>query len=111
MKRRRRRTRLTPELLERMEELRRRGLTYAEIAGKLGVAFQTVAGHMRRIGLGNRRTKVTEEVLDEMVRLREEGMTYREIAGRFGLSTMTVCNYLRKRPGPIERLRRRLGLG
>jgi len=93
---------------ERMEELRRRGLTYAKIAGKLGVAFQTVAGHIRRIGLEGRRMKVTE-VLDEMRRLREEGMTYQGIANKFGLSTMTICNYLRKRPGLIERLRRRLG--
>ncbi|GAI10022.1 unnamed protein product, partial [marine sediment metagenome] len=57
--------RITPEIIERMVELRKRGFTYKKIAKELGVSFQAVARHMRVKKLGGRE-KVTEEVLEEM---------------------------------------------
>jgi len=53
--------------------------------------------------------KVTPEIVREMRRLRGEGLSYGKIARRLGLNPMTVYSHLRKRPGPIERLRRGLG--
>lgn len=105
------RTRVTPGLLERMADMRKRGLTYMEIAGKLGVCSETVAKHVRKAGLGGRRRKVTGEVLEEMRRLRKEGLSYGKIADKLGLSYETVLNYLEREGGLLARLRRRLGLG
>jgi len=104
------RTRMTPELLERMADLRKRGLTYMEIAGKLGIALQTVARHMRKTGLGDRRRKVTGEVLERMRELVGAGLPKKEIADRLDLSYNTVLMYLKGEEGLLARLRRRLGL-
>ncbi|GAI15679.1 unnamed protein product, partial [marine sediment metagenome] len=52
LERKRKRARITPEIVERMVELRKRGFTYKKIARELGIAFQTVAKHMRDEGLG-----------------------------------------------------------
>jgi len=46
-KRKRKRTRITPEIIERMVELRKRGSIYGEISKELGIALQTVAKHMQ----------------------------------------------------------------
>jgi len=57
------RRKVTPEVLEEMGRLRREGLTYGEIADKLGLSYITVlkylkrkegllAGLRRRLGLG-----------------------------------------------------------
>ena len=92
-----------------MVELRKQGFTYKKIAKELGIAFQTVAKHMRAEGLGGRRRKVTEEVLEEMRKLREAGLSKRRIADKLGLSYETVLRYLREE-GFIERLKRKMGL-
>jgi len=44
-----------------MIDMRKRGLTYKEIAGELGIALQTVARHMQAKKLGGRRKRVTGE--------------------------------------------------
>jgi len=106
----RKRTRVTPELLGRMADMRKRGLTYKEIAKKLGVSFQTVASRMQREGLGGMRRKVTPEVIERMRELRRDGMSKRRIAGEMGLSYGTVLEHLGEE-GILGRLRRRLGLG
>ena len=92
-----------------MADLRRRGSTYGGIARELGVAFQTVAKHMREEGLGGRRKKVTKEVLEEMRNLREAGASKKEIADKLSLSYAIVFRYLRKK-GFFERLKRKMGL-
>ena len=104
------RTRITPEVLERMAGLRRRGLTYKEITRKLGVAPTTVATHMREEGLGGRRRKVTVEVLERMRSLREAGVPKKEIADELNLSYGTVLMHLRREElGLVGRLKRKLG--
>jgi len=110
LRRKRKRTRVTPEIIGKMAELRRRGLTYKKIAGELGTALQTVAEHVRKAGLGGGRRKVTGEVLEEMRRLRREGLSYRKIADKLGLSYITVLKYLKRDGGLLAGLRRRLGL-
>ena len=108
-KRKRRRTRITPEIIEKMVGLRKRGSTYKKISKELGIAYITVAKHMRAEGLGGRE-KVTEGVLKEMRDLREAGLSKRRIAEKMGLSYMTVSKYLREE-GFFERVKRKLGLG
>ena len=120
LKRKRKRTRITSEILEKMVDLRKRGFIYKEIAEKLGIALQTVAKYMRKEGLGGRGRKVTPEIVEEMKSLREKGMSYNKIADRLGLSVMTVYNHLKKeekveekkeeKVGLIEKLKRKLGL-
>ena len=107
-KRKRRRARITPEIIEKMVGLRKRGFTYKKIAGELGIAFQTVAKHMRGEGLGGRE-KVTPKVLEEMRELREAGLSKKEIADKLGLSYETVLRYLREE-GFFEWVKRKLGL-
>ena len=107
-KRKRRRARITPEIIEKMVGLRKRGFTYKKIARELGVALQTVAKHMRDEGLGGRE-KVTEEVLKEMRALRDAGVPKREIAEKLNLSYGTVFKHLREE-GFIGKLKRKLGL-
>jgi len=122
----RKRTRITSEILEKMVDLRKRGFIYKEIAEKLGIAIQTVAKHIQKEGLGGWRKKVTGEVMERMRELKGEGLSYEKIAGRLGLSVTTVCSHLKKeeKVGPIEekeekveekvgfvgKLKRRLGL-
>ena len=95
-KRKRKRTRITPEILERMVDLRKRGLIYKEIAEKLGIALQTVAIHMHKEGLGGRRRKVTGEVMERMRDLEKEGVSKKEIADKLNLSYGTVLRYLKR---------------
>ena len=118
----RKRTRITSEILKKMVDLRKRGFTYKEIAEKLDISPQTVAKHMQKGGLGGWRRKVTGEVMERMRELKGEGLSYEKIAGRLGLSVTTVCSHLKKeeKVGPIEekegkvgfvgKLKRRLGL-
>ncbi|GAI07829.1 unnamed protein product, partial [marine sediment metagenome] len=108
-KRKRKKARITPEIVGRMVELRKQGFTYKEISRGLGVAFQTVAMHMQAKKMGGRRKKVTEEVLEEMKNLREAGASQKEIADKLNLSHMTVSRYLREE-GFFERVKRKLGL-
>jgi len=110
LKRKFKRTRITPELLERMADLRKRGLTYEEIARKLGIAIITIAKRMREEGLGGRRRKVTGEVLERMRELRWMGVPKKEIADKLNLSYTTVLMYLRREEGLVGRLKRKLGL-
>ncbi len=106
----RKRARITPEIFERMAGLRRRGLTYEEIARKLDVALKTVARHMREEGLGGRRRKVTGEVLKRMRDLRELGVHKKKIADKLNLSYETVLIYLKGEEGFFEKLKRKLSL-
>jgi len=103
------RARITPEIVEKMTGLRKRGLTYEEIAGELGVALPTVARHIRVEGLGGRRKKVTPEVLKEMRSLRDAGLSKKEIAEKLGLSCTTVFRYLGEE-GFFDKIKRKMGL-
>ncbi len=104
----RKRARITPEIIEKMVDLRKRRFTYKKIAKELGVSFQAVARHMRIEGLGGKR-KVTSEVLEEMKELRDAGLPKKRIAEKLGLSYATVFSYLRGN-GFFERLKRKMGL-
>ena len=64
------RRKVTPEVLEEMGRLRREGLTYGEIAGRLGLAPMTVYNNLRK---KRRRTRVTWELLKEMADMRKRG--------------------------------------
>ncbi len=108
-KRKRKRTRITPEIIEQMVGLRKQGFTYKKIARELGVAFQTVAMHMQAKKMGGRKKIVTGGTLEEMRRLREAGLSKREIAEKLDLSHGTVFKHLREE-GFFERLKRKLGL-
>ncbi len=92
-----------------MTDLRKRGLTYKEIAREIGIAPQTVAKHMRAKKLGGREKKVTEEVLEEMRNLRKAGLSKREIADKLNLSYETVFRYLREERF-FEKIKRKMGL-
>ncbi len=109
LERKRKRARITPEIIEKMVELRKRGSTYGEISKELGVSFQTVAMHMQAKKLGGRKKKVTEEVLKEMRDLRETGLSKRRIAEKLNLSYVTVSRYL-KEEGFFKRLKRKMSL-
>ena len=94
-----------------MVGLRKRGLTYGEIAEELNIAFQTVANYMRKEGLGGRRRKVTREVMERMRGLREAGVPKKEIADKLNLSYGTVLMYLKREElGLVEKLKRKLSL-
>lgn len=109
LKRKFKRTRITQEFLERMAALRRRGLTYEEIADDLGIATITVAKRMRKEGLGNRRRKVTGEVLKRIRDLEKEGVPKKEIADKLNLSYGIVLKCLKREEGLVGKLKRRLG--
>ena len=68
------RTRITSEILEKILNLRKRGLTDEEIAAQINITSQTVAKYVRKEGLGGRRKKVNREVLDRMDNLVKAGM-------------------------------------
>lgn len=42
------RTKVTPEIVKRMEELRKKGLSYVKIAGELNVSPMTVYSHLKK---------------------------------------------------------------
>ena len=44
------RKKVTPEIVEEMEKLRREGLSYGKIADRLGLAPMTVYNHLRKRG-------------------------------------------------------------
>ncbi len=105
----RKRARITPEIIEKMVELRKQGFTYKEISRELGIAFQTVAMHMQKEKMGGGRRKVTEEVLKEMRGLRKAGVPKKEIAEKLDLSYETVFKYLREE-GLFKWVKRKMGL-
>jgi|GEM_PF-2482506 len=109
LQKKRKRTRITPEIIEKMIDMRKRGLTYKEIAGELEIALQTVARHMQTKKLGGRKKKVTGEVLEEMRKLREAGLSKRRIAEKLGLSYGTVFRYLGGESF-FEKIKRKMGL-
>lgn len=107
---RRRRVRITPEILGRILDLRRRGLTYLAIATKIKISCQTVAKYVRKEGLGGRKRKVTREVLERMDNLLRKGMPKKRIARKLNLSYGTVLRYLKEKAGAVEKLKKWLDL-
>jgi orotate phosphoribosyltransferase-like protein len=108
-KRKRKRMRITPEIIEKMVGLRKRGFTYKKISKELGVALQTVAKHIQTKKMGGRKKKVTEEVLEEMRNLLETGLSKRRIADKLDLSYETVLRYLGEE-GFFKKIKRKMGL-
>lgn len=108
---RKRRTKITSKILEEMVGLRKRGLTYEEIAARLNITSVTVAKYLRREGLGGRKKKVTGEVLNKMDNLVRTGMHKKEIADKLSLSYGTVLRYLKEEKlGSMEKLKKWIGL-
>jgi AcrR family transcriptional regulator len=61
---------VTPEVLEEMGRLRRGGMSYGEIAGRLGLSPMTVYYHLQK---KRKRTRMTSELLKEMADMRKRG--------------------------------------
>ena len=84
------RRKVTPEIVGRMEKLKKEGLTYEEIAGKTGLSRSTVAVYMR----GEKRKRITPEIIEKMTDLRKQGLTYRKIGEELGIALQTVARHM-----------------
>jgi len=78
----------TPEHMRRALELRRQGLTYAEIAEKLGISQDTVRRWLCRVP--ELRRPWSEADTQRAVSLRSAGWTYEAIARELGFSDRMV---------------------
>jgi DNA invertase Pin-like site-specific DNA recombinase len=45
------RKKVTPEMIEKMKELRNQGWSYQKIASKLGLSVMTVYNHLQKVGI------------------------------------------------------------
>ncbi len=75
------------------------GLTYAQIANKIGRSYSYVSKLAREYEITVPRGKVTDAVLEEMHQLKDNGMSVSGIAKEMGLSYTCVRNNL---TGPAE---------
>jgi DNA invertase Pin-like site-specific DNA recombinase len=55
------RKKVTPELTEKMRELRAKGWPYQRIAAELGLSVMTVHNHLKKAEVGKPKEEVTEE--------------------------------------------------
>ena len=70
---------VTKEVLERMKKLKEKGLTYGEIAEKIGISRPSVTMQLKR-KRKRTRTKITSEILEKMICLRKQGFARLEDA-------------------------------
>ena len=98
--------RTSPEVEAEIMELREAGLSYTQIAARVGVIKSTVAAVVRRYGQPAPARPATTERDAEILRRRDAGQTYARIAADMSLSLGTVHTTL-KRAGRATRTRPR----
>ena len=59
------RKKVTPELIEKMKELRAQGWPYQKIAAKLGLSVMTVYNNLKKAEVEKPKEEVTEEKKEE----------------------------------------------
>ncbi|MEM2282303.1 MAG: helix-turn-helix domain-containing protein [Candidatus Hadarchaeales archaeon] len=73
------RKKVTPELVKKMEELRKQGWTYQKIATKLGLSTMTVYNHLKQLQ-GAPKEEAPKEVPEE--KKEERKGFFRRLFGR-----------------------------
>jgi DNA invertase Pin-like site-specific DNA recombinase len=68
------RRKVTPEMIEKMKELRNQGLSYQKIAAKLGLSVMTVYNHLKKAGVEE---KPEEEKKEEEKKQEKRGLLAR----------------------------------
>lgn len=85
------RTEITPEMAERIAQLRKEGLTIEQIAQELNIGTVTVSKYIRLGGLPNTRPrKVTASTRERLAELVKEGRSNKDIAEELGISEPRV---------------------
>ena len=93
-------TQLTPKQIEALE-LQKQGLTYQQMADKLGITPEAVSFRLMRARRPKvnkakaKRTHLTQKEAEVLV-LREQGLTYRQIADDLGITYKKVKSRLWK---------------
>jgi IS30 family transposase len=96
---------------ERIIELRRSGLTVADVAEQAGVSQSTVVNCLKRQGMSGQRVATRRPAPakkpagksglqpkydEQIIALRREGLTVRRISERLDISQKTVCDGLKR---------------
>lgn len=82
---------VTPELVDKMQELRDKGCSMDVIARQLGVSHTTVSRYT--VSKDKRRTVVTEELINSMQADRDSGLTIEQICDKYNVCYGTVSIY------------------
>lgn len=84
-------TKITPEIRQKVAELKKAGKLVSEIAKELDISEPTVS---RLIPKELKPFKITKEMKKEIIKMRKEGYSALEIAEKLGISDSSVNNYL-----------------
>lgn len=84
---------------KRMVELYEEGLTYVEIAGKMGASFAIVTKVLTDKGFVCQREKRKQDLLPEIVELDRQDKNLSEISRSLGVSDLAVSKWLKEHYG------------
>jgi DNA-binding CsgD family transcriptional regulator len=83
--------RFSPDELEQIIDLYRRGLSTHKLARQFGTDRHTITGHLRRAGVTLRsRYKLTPDLVDQATQRYADGQSLATIGEQLGLSPTTV---------------------
>ena len=88
----------TPDKVARLTELYCKGVSYKEIAEKIGVSYGQVAGAIDRLhGNGELNTKQkmgkwTEKEIEKLIQLKASGLTWQEIGAELNRTPVSCSN-------------------
>jgi len=81
------------EMLKELKRMFYEGITYKEIAKKLGISYKTVVFYLRKMGLSR---KTTREKKEQIKKLYESGYPIDEISKIVGLSKSKIHYHLKR---------------
>jgi uncharacterized protein YerC len=84
----------SPEIIDRMIELRKAGRTQQEVADAVGVSTVTVQKYLNPLGLGQTAKLDDPALRSHVLALRRAGKTYREITEETGVDNASLSRFL-----------------
>ncbi len=90
-------TPISKKKLEKIYQLREKGLTYEQISKKVGVSMKAIY-----IRLNEKTKEEAKKRNERIIELRNQGMTHQEIADAVGCHRQTVGSVLAKQEGYVK---------
>lgn len=88
-------TTLTPEVEERLKQLREDKKTIKDIAKELGVTTKTINRWISRIGIKYEK-KYNDDLKDKVILEKLEGCEIKELTKKYGVSKNTILRWMRE---------------